>query len=152
MGIVAPFSCNGSNGQGGFQWTSLHLQENFSNAIAKDLLETVTPYADDPIHLGDEIRVDSGERAVDYAMLNDIWAGQDVIVPIVDVTGAVDCVPHCDEPVIHFVWFHVTYAGGTSPKTIEGYFRDPREMPVVVGGSLGGSTTITGPITFALTR
>lgn len=152
LGIVAPFSCNGTNGQGGFQWSPLNIAEDFSNAIAKDLLKPITPYADNAIRIGVEIRVASGERAVDYAMLNDYWAGQDVLVPIVDVTGKVDCKPHCDEPVLHFVWFHVTYAGGSSPKTIEGYFRDPREMPVVAGGSLGGSTTITGPVTFALTR
>jgi hypothetical protein len=151
-GITDPFSCNGTNGQGGFQWSPLHIAENFSNSIAKDLLEPVTPYADQVLSIGEEIRVASGERAVDYAMLNDYWAGQDVLVPIVDVTGEVDCHPHCDEPVLRFAWFHVTYAGGSSPKTIEGYFRDPREMPTVVGGSVGSSTTITGPVTFALTR
>jgi hypothetical protein len=151
-GITDPFSCNGTNGQGGFQWAPLHIAENFSNSIAKDLLEPVSPYADRMLSIGQEIRIASGERAVDYAMLNDYWAGEDVLIPIVDVTGAVDCHPHCDEPVLRFAWFHVTYAGGSSPKTIEGYFRDPREMPTVVGGSVGSSTTITGPVTFALTR
>jgi hypothetical protein len=152
MGVTESFACNGTNGQGGFQWAPLHIDENFSNSIAKDLLEPVTPYADRVLAIGQEIRVAHGERAEDYKMLLDYWGGQDVLVPIVDVTGAVDCKPHCDEPVIRFVWFHVTDAGGTGNKTIKGYFRDPLEMPAVVGGSVGTSTTITGPVTFALTR
>ena len=152
MGIVAPFSCNGSNGQGGFQWAPLHIADNFSNNTAKELLEPVTPHADVVLAVGDPIRIAHGERDVDYDHLLDYWGAEDVLVPIVDVTGAVDCKPTCDEPVIRFVWFRVTYAGGSSPKVIEGYFRDPLEMPPVVGGSVGTSTSITGPVTFALTR
>lgn len=151
LNIADPFTCSGNTGAGGFNWSPLNLTSSNSNAVIKSLLDPgsgITSTA----RIGDAIQVSPGERAVDYRELNDNWQGQDVIVPLLANTGAAGC-PNCSVPLAAFAWFHVYRANGQgSVKYVEGWWVDPKTKAPFPGRALGTSTTLTGPITFALVR
>lgn len=149
--ITDPFQCNGNTGDGGFNWSPLNLTYANANSVVKDLL-TPGSGVTGTAKLGDPIQVTPGERAVDYRDLDDNWQGQDVVVPLVANTAAAGC-PNCSVPLAAFAWFHVYRANGQgSIKYIEGWWVDPRSKPPLPGRQLATTTTLTGPITFALVR
>ncbi|TAK21364.1 MAG: hypothetical protein EPO26_15690 [Chloroflexota bacterium] len=155
LDITVPFSCHGITGNAGFNWTPLNVAENFSNAVAKELIEPDGDYINQVVRLGDLIQVSPGERAVDYNRLDASWAGRDVIVPLVGETLAHGCPPagNCQVPIVGFAWFHVIDADGSGAvKTFTGKWVDPRTKGPLPGQGVSSGSSLWGPVTFSLTR
>jgi hypothetical protein len=151
LNIVDPFTCSGNVGSGGFNWSPLNVTSANSNAVIKDLLDPGSGVTS-MVRIGDPIQVSPGERAVDYGDLDANFQGRDVVVPLLANTASAGC-PNCSVPLAAFAWFHVYLADGSGPiKYIEGWWVDPKTKPPFPGRLLGSSSSLTGPVTFALVR
>jgi hypothetical protein len=149
LDITNPFNCGGANGTGGFNWGPIVPSSN-PDSVIKDMLDPGSTLPGVSVKIGDPIQTSPGERDVNYWDLLDNWQGQDVIVPLIANTSG--C-PNCGPPLYAFAWFHVYTADGKGAvKTVTGWWVDPRTKPPTPGRRLGSSSTITGPVTFALTR
>jgi hypothetical protein len=118
--------------------------------MVQDLLNPSISLGNTVARIGDPIQTLAGERASNYHDLHSNWQGQDVMVGLISNTAG--C-PACSPPLAGFRWFHVYSAdGGGDPKTIVGWWVDPRLKPPAMGTLLGNSGTLSGPTTFALVR
>jgi Flp pilus assembly protein TadG len=145
LDVAAPFECYGNIGAGGFSWGPI-----VGGSTVGAMLNPSNSRGDTLAPLGAPTSIAQGEEAGYYSDLDSYWQGQDVIVAIVsDASGC----PSCSPPLTAFAWFHVYHASGAGdPRTIEGWWVDPRSKTPLPGLRIGAATTLTGPITFGLVR
>jgi hypothetical protein len=145
LDVAAPFECYGNIGAGGFNWGPI-----VGGSTVGAMLDPSSSRGDTLAPLGAPIAVAVGEEVGYYADLDSYWQGQDVIVAIISDTAG--C-PACSPPLTAFAWFHVYRASSVGdPRTIEGWWVDPRSKTPLPGLRVGAATTLTGPITFGLVR
>lgn len=145
LDVAAPFECYGNVGAGGFSWGPI-----IGGSTVGAMLDPSTSRGDTLAPLGAAVAITPGEQASYYSDLHRYWQGQDVIVAIISDTSG--C-PSCGPPLTAFAWLHVYSASGAGdPRTIEGWWVDPRSKMPLPGLRVGAAPTLTGPITFGLVR
>lgn len=136
------------------QWTSFHLDANDTTTV-RGLIDDGNPTA---LSIGDPIWIEPGVKDTLYDNTNQPsiekdYAGEDVVIPIIDVQDLADNT-HAEFPIVGFIGFHIICAGkgcngmtlddpnnptntitmGNNEKVIIGYFTT---APAYGGGPVG---------------